>query len=703
MSVTVGIDIGGTFTDTVVMDDRGTVTTYKSPTTPGALIDGFLENVALAAQRAGREVAGFLGSVGYIGHGTTAATNAFIERRGAKVGLVTTRGFEQTIFQQRMMGMTAGLSASEVTDYSRRAIPEPLCPPRRVFGIRERVDYRGRVLTPLQEEDVRRAALRLAEDEVEAVAVCFLWSFKNPVHERRAAEIVAELLPDTYLSVSCDLVPRIGEYERTATTLVNAYLGPLISRYTETLESRLVEEGARARILLLDSSGGVITPAQASRQPVRLLLSGPSGGLTASQYLGLLLEHRNVITFDMGGTSADVGLIVDGVPLQRSETVTGKYHLLLPMADIETIGAGGGSIARAEEGGYLRVGPESAGADPGPVCYGRGGEYPTVTDADLVLGIIDPAHFLGGRLELDRAAAESALDRQVAGPLGISTIEAAAGIKEIVDNRMADLLRTVTVQRGHDPREFVLYAFGGAGPTHAPAFGLELVETILVPVTQSVHSAFGAIASDLHIGFGLSEPMRISRDANVSAEVRERVASIFASLAAQGQAALGEQGVPEDRQTLSPFVEMRYTRQTRELRVPVSDVESEESVGRIIREFEQIYAQRYGQESVPEGVGFEFVTFSVEARGLLARPEFKLFERDGESAAHARIGERGVYDPSAAEFLPTAIFEGSELKPGNRIEGPAVIEYSGTTIAILRGQTATVDAYLNVAIRRTRP
>lgn len=702
MTSIVGIDIGGTFTDTVVMEADGALSTYKSPTTPGALIEGFLANVELAAAAGGHAAEQFLSGVSYIGHGTTAATNAYIERSGAAVGLLTTRGFEGTIFHQRMLGMTAGMSRDQLTDYSRRSAPEPLCPPVRVFGVRERIDWKGDVVTPLVEDDVRAAARSLRELGVEAVAVCFLWSFKNPAHERRAAEVLAEELPGVYLTISSELVPRLGEYERMATTLVNVYLGPAIARYTGTLEAGLAARGSRARVLLLDSAGGVMTPAEAGREPVRLLVSGPSGGLTASQRLGSRLGHANVITFDMGGTSADVGLIVDGAALRRQETEAGQYHLLLPMADITAIGAGGGSIARVEAARYLRVGPESAGAEPGPACYGRGGAHPTVTDADLVLGILDPATFLGGRLQVDVAAAAGAIEEHVAVPLGLSVEEAAAGIKEIVDNRMADLVRTVTLERGHDPREFVLYAFGGAGPTHAPAFALDLVETILVPVTQSVHSALGAISSDLHLVEEVSEPMRVPRDvSDVEEGVVVRIADVFAGLTARADGALAAQDVsPEDR-NLQAFVELRYARQTKEMRVPWAGGAGRAGLERLLGDFERLYAQRYGEESVPRGIGIELVTFSVEALGQFPRPTLLAYEAAGDDASPALRGRRDVWEPSLRRFVPTDIFEGTALRPGNRVDGPAVIEFAGTTVALLSGQAATVDELLNIVVRRS--
>lgn len=690
MSFTVGIDIGGTFTDAVVVDRDGSIAAYKTPTTPRVLLEGVLATLEEAAAGAGLELDAFLREVERLAHGTTVATNTYIERRGATVALLTTRGFEDVIFMQRMLGMTAGLSPSELTDYSRRRAPEPLCPRRLVFGIRERVDYRGEAIGRLREDDVRAAAAAIRAEGVEAAALCFLWSFKNPDHERRAAEILGEELPDVYLSLSSELVPRLGEYERAATTLVNAYLGPPIAGYAEALDERL----GGARVLLLDSSGGVMTPRQAGRAPVRLLLSGPSGGVTASRYLGAALGHANVITFDMGGTSTDVGLIVAGEPVRRHETDAGKYHLLLPMVDIRTIGAGGGSIARVEEGGYLRVGPESAGADPGPACYDRGGRWPTVTDADLVLGILDPDYFLGGRIRLNVDAARQTLGHHVADPLGVSVEDAAVGVKRIVDAQMADLLRTVTIERGHDPREFVVYAFGGAGATHAPAFALDVVETVVVPASQSVHSALGAAASDISLTVELAAPMRISRAGGASESDPEHVERIFAELEAQAAATLAEQGVGEEGRQLSRVVEVRFTRQTKALPVPFR-----RSVTTLLEDFLSLYGRRYGAEAVPETAGFELVTFVVEAAGRLRRPRLARHPAGGEDPAAAARGSRPVYDAPAGAFVETAIFDGSSLAAGNVIVGPAVVEYPGTTVALLSGQHAGVDEFLNVVIR----
>ncbi len=481
----------------------------------------------------------------------------------------------------------------------------------------------------------------------------------------------------------------MGEYERTATTLVNAYLGPVISRYMEALERRL----GRRNLLLLDSSGSAMTAAEAGRAPARMLLSGPSGGVTASQYLGQALGHRNVITFDMGGTSTDVGLIVDGAALGRIETEIGKYHLLLPMVDVKAIGAGGGSIARVEAGGYLRVGPQSAGAAPGPACYGAGGTLPTVTDADLLLGILDPAGFLGGRIALDVQAAHDAVKTHVADPLGVDVTEAAAGIKRIVDGRMADLLRTVTLERGHDPRDFTLYAFGGAGPAHAAAFALELVDAVLVPATQSVHSALGAASSDLAVRVERSAPMRLARTALGADAPADEIEDMFLRLEWQAIERLTAQGVDESARSLRRVVEVRFVRQTKALELPYLG-----SVPALVEDFLAEYARRYGETAVPEAAGFELVTFVVLGRGAVRRPALSSAPRREGSAAPR--GEREVYDALTGEFASTPIYTGEELRAGDAVEGPAVIQYATTTLALCTGQRAEVGELLAVEIRR---
>jgi N-methylhydantoinase A len=686
----VGIDIGGTFTDVVIMHDDGSIDTSKSPSTPGRLLEGLLAALTLVAEKEGTDLENLLENIDRISHGTTAATNAFIERRGAKVAILTTRGFEDTMIMQRMMGMTAGLSPSELTDYSNRRVPEPLVPRSLIFGIRERVDYRGDIISPLREQDIYDAIEKIKKAGVEALAISYLWSFKNIEHEKRTLEILKAELPDLYISTSHELVPLLGEYERTATTVVNAYLGPLVREYTDTLEKRL---GAK-RLYLLDSSGGLMTPAEAGRSSVRLLLSGPSGGVTAARYIGQLSGHNNIITFDMGGTSADVAVIAANTSVLRKETVIDKNHLLLPMVDVRAIGAGGGSIAGVEEGGYLFVGPESAGAEPGPACYGKGGERPTVTDADVVLGIIDPAQFLGGKLKLDVEKARDAIRVHVAEPLGLSIEAAAAGIKKIVDTRMADLLRVVTIEQGHDPREFVLYAFGGAGATHAPAFALDIVEEIIVPSSQSVFCAFGAVASDIKLSLGRALPKRVTREGKGDISLAE-METVFSELEQQANDALDMQNVATDKRHFQKEVEVRFIRQTKSLSIPFPG-----SIEGLIENFLSAYQKRYGAEALPDKAGLEFVTYVVEASGELSRPECARYPAEGEDASSALKGKRPVYDMDKKEFVDTVVYTGKLLKSANEISGPAVVEYEGTTVAISSNQFAVIDELLGMSIRR---
>ena len=686
----VGIDIGGTFTDVVVMGDDGSVNTTKSPSTPGRLLEGLLSALTAAAEKEQTDLAALLGRTERIAHGTTVATNAFIERRGARVALLTTRGFEDTMIMQRMMGMTAGLSPSELTDYSNRRVPDPIVPRSLIFGIRERIDYRGDVIAPLAEQDVYEAIDRIKDAGIEAVAVSYLWSFKNIAHEKRTGEILAGELPGIYLSMSHELAPRLGEYERTATTVVNACLGPLVREYTDQLSRQL----GNSRLFLLDSSGGVMTPDEAGRAPVRLLLSGPSGGVTAAKYMGLLCGHDNIISFDMGGTSTDVAVIAAGESGQRKETVADKYHLLLPMLDVRAIGAGGGSVAGVEEGGYIYVGPESAGAEPGPACYGRGGDRPTVTDADVVLGIIAPDRFLGGKLLLDLEKARAAVKIHVADPLNLTIEEAAAGIKRIVDTRMADLLRTVTIEQGHDAREFVLYAFGGAGPAHAPAFALDVVDEVLIPASQSVFCAFGAVASDITLSVGRAEPKRYGRDGKGTVGLAE-MEQIFSSLERQANESLDLQNVPSEQRQFRRVVEVRFIRQTKSLSVPFPG-----TIEGLVEHFLDAYKKRYGAEAIPEKAGFEFVTYVVEALGRLPRPDCARYPPAGAGAEHAEKGRRLVYDTVKQEFVETAVYQGEALQNGNRIAGPAIVEYESTTVAVHSGQVATIDEFLGISIRR---
>ena len=445
MSYYIGTDIGGTFTDLVMLSDDGEVTIVKSPTTPSDRTKGVLNALDSVARQIGIPRDQLIENLKYFAHGTTAATNAFIERKGVKTGLLITRGFADTLRIQRCMASWAGLADHEIAHFSQRTIPVPIIPLDLIEEISERVDENGDIVAPLDEAAARASIRNLASKGVEAVAITLLWSFRNPAHENRLAEIVREEAPGMFITISSSLIPILGEYERASTTSINSYLGPVIHRYINGLEKSIRGYGYDGPISIMESGGGVLPAEEAAFQAANLLTSGPAGGVLASQKLGELIGFKNIITTDMGGTSFDVGLIVDGQPILETSREVGRFHVALPSIKVTAIGAGGGSIARVA-GGHLAVGPESAGSEPGPACYGRGGEEPTITDADIVLGIIDPAYFLGGQMKLDIEKSKAAVEEKIAKPLGLDIYEAAAGIREVANNKMADLLRRVTTR-----------------------------------------------------------------------------------------------------------------------------------------------------------------------------------------------------------------------------------------------------------------
>jgi N-methylhydantoinase A len=486
----VASDVGGTFTDTVVIDDTGRVGRYKSSTVPDNPAEGVLHTLIDAAADRNLDLVELLADVEVFSHGTTIATNAMLEGRHKKVGLIQTRGFGDTLTISRGFKGT-GLDEEETKRF-RTLVKQPAAvPPSLAAEITERVDYAGRIVCPLDEADVRRAVADLRAAGAEVFAVSLLWSFANDVHERRVAEIIDDEVPGASITLSSEFLPRIGEYERTLTTAVNASLRPLLKTALDSFESTLTKAGLRSGPLLMQSNGGLATFAEVEKRAAATVMSGPVGGVVASQFLGSHKNYRNIVTADMGGTSFDVGLVLDERPVMSNTTLIGRDQLALPSVAVRAIGAGAGSIASVRNG-VLQVGPESAGARPGPACYGIGGERPTVADADLVLGYLNPDNFLGGRLTLDVDRARQAIDEHVAGPAGLSIEQAAEGIKTIVDARMADLVRQVTVEQGYDPADFAVFAYGGAGPLHAFSYGAELgCPQIVVPITASVHSAFG--------------------------------------------------------------------------------------------------------------------------------------------------------------------------------------------------------------------
>jgi N-methylhydantoinase A len=693
MGYFIGTDIGGTFTDLVMLSETGEVTIVKSPTTPSDRTQAVLNALAAAAERQGIDARTLIKQLQYFAHGTTAATNAFIERKGAKTGLLITRGFADTLRIERCMASWAGLADHEIAHFSKRTIPTPIIPLDLIEEIEERIDERGAVIAPLGEAAARDSIRRLAAKGVEAVAITLLWSFRNPTHEQRLAEIVREEAPNVFVTISSELVPILGEYERASTTSINSYLGPVIHRYIDGLEKSIRDYGYDGPISIMESGGGVLPAREASFQAANLLTSGPAGGVLASQKLGERLGFKNIITSDMGGTSFDVGLIVDGQPILATSREVGRFHVALPAIKVTAIGAGGGSIARVR-GGHLTVGPDSAGAEPGPVCFGRGGTDPTITDADVVLGIIDPNYFLGGEMKLDAGLAEAAIMERIGKPLGYDLHEAAAGIREVANNQMADLLRRVTTRSGYDPRGFAIFAYGGAGPTHAHLYGsIAGISTAVVPTTASGHSALGAVTADRHrsfsVAFGHHAPPRF-KNASDHVDV-QGMNEGFARLDQLCRAALGEDAQIEH------LVTMRFRFQVHEIPVEapnkqLTPTELDALVDRFVERYEQIY----GKNTALRGTGVEFNVLRAEAVSPVQKPVLSLLPK--RDVAPEPLSNRKVYFYRLG-FKETPVYRSENLGPGTVLRGPVIVERPDTTILVGINQSLEVEPYGNFILR----
>ncbi|MBL8385363.1 MAG: hydantoinase/oxoprolinase family protein [Burkholderiales bacterium] len=692
----VGVDIGGTFTDCVVLDQDGGITATKAPSTPGNFADGMIDALTVAAERLGLPFGEFLGRIRVLTHGTTVGTNALIQRKGAKVGLITTRGIEDAIHIMRGSRGIHSRDLDKLVHFPESQKPVPIVPKRLIEGVSERVDCFGEVVVPLNEDEVRAAVARLLAAGVEAIGVCFLWSFKHKAHEHRVREIIGEMAPQLFVSCSVDIAPKWGEYERTTATALNAYLGPVMARYLENLAARLQAAGYRHPLSIAQCGGGSIPLDRALEAPLLTLDSGPVSGVTGSVFLGRLMGTPNIITTDMGGTSFDVGIIFEHQPAYSFVADVAQYEYFLPKVDIQAIGAGGGSMARVDAATRtLQVGPQSAGAAPGPVCYGRGGTVPTVTDADVVLGYIDPDNFLGGRIRLDRAAATAAIAAQ-AKQLGLSVMETAAGIARIAEFKMADIIRKTTVQKGFDPRDFVLYAFGGAGPVHASVFGAELgVKKVVIPLRHiaSTWCALGAASADiLHVYEQV--------DIQVSPFDVARANRSLAALEAQARARMDKDGIARSRRRYAFSVDMRHKGQINEVEVPLPGGRLTAALLASLRErFYVRYEQLYGHGSSYRNARLELVTLRLRASAETPRPKLaKARTLTATIPAAAKRPARPVYWAELKKTRPTPIYDGALLRPGNRIAGPAVVETTDTTVVIHPRRTLRVDAYGNFEI-----
>ncbi|MEZ0215406.1 MAG: hydantoinase/oxoprolinase family protein [Xanthobacteraceae bacterium] len=690
---TVGVDTGGTFCDLVIIDAHGQPTVHKSPSTPHDNAQGVFDVLRVAQGVSANDPAAFYSNIHAFSLGTTIATNTVVTHRGAKVGLLTTIGHADMVSIMRVNGRVAGRPLSEIQNYSITDKPKPIIPKRLIVELNERVDYAGDIVVSLREDEVVAAIDRLVADGVESIAVSLLWSFVNPSHEQRIEALIKQRHPEIFVSLGSTLSRRLGEYERTEAAVINGYVAIEVKKYLRKVSAGLKTAGVSKPLLVMHSAGGVGTEHNSSNRPITTLFSGPAGGVVASKRVCDAAGYRNVVCADVGGTTFDVGLIVDGRPLIRSTSIVDQRVLYCPTIDIVSIGAGGGSIAFVDPlTNRLSVGPQSAGAFPGPACYGRGGDYPTVTDANLVLGFMDPVGFLGGRYQLDRAAAERALQKHVAGPLGISVKDAAIGIFSIVNAKMADLVRKVTVERGHDPRDFVLCAYGGLGPLHAPFYASDLdAMAVLIPLGEisSAFSAYGvAMADVLHV----HERSTLLREPFSSIELT----AIFDALIGEAHAQLESDGIaPSDRQ-MRHFVEVRYVGQLNELVVEVADLAVEGAELR--RTFERLYVEAFGPGAAWNNAPVEIVGCRLEAIGL--RSKHPIGEQPAGPDPQART-EREVYWPEAGASVATALYDGADIKSGAQIAGPAIIEYPTTTITVPPGWNCSVDRVGNLLLKKS--
>lgn len=674
----VSVDIGGTFTDLVAYDEETKETiTAKTPSTPPTFIQGVMDALEKAQLRP-EEITVFK-------HGSTIATNAIIERRGAKTGLLTTKGMRDVLGAGR---------ANRPDLFNSNWDPSPPLVPRRdVLTVDERVDYEGAVLRELDEDGVREAARKFRKRGIEAVTVAFLNSFMNSEHEDRAKQIVLEEMGDgAHVCTSAEILPEIREFERTSTAVANAYLMPVIETYLENLARSLRDWGYEGQVLVTHSGGGVITARSAQEVPARICHSGPAGGVVGGLLVGQSAGFDSVITFDMGGTSADLSLVDQGKPELAAEwRVDWNLPILFPAIDLVAIGAGGGTIAWLDAGGSLRVGPHSAGADPGPACLGKGNEEPTVTDAHLFLGRLNREHYLGGDVEIYPELAEQAISR-LAQRLGMSEAETASGIVRIANANMTSATHLISVQRGYDPREFALVAHGGAGPLHAVDIARELgIPHVVVPPTPGVTSALGILQVDLRhdiLRSVLAQAPQIDP---------ARLTAIFEELEAEAHEILDQESIPADRRRIELSLDVRYYGQTPYLNLVLGEAPTtREAIEKVARRYEDEYEKEFGYRLAEEMATIEFVNARAAAIGLTADVELR---RAGEVDGRAALREsRAVYFDESGDFTATPVYDRSALQRDATIQGPAVIEQMDTTVLIPPGVGARVDEYRNIVI-----
>ena len=684
MPFRVGVDVGGTFTDLVVAAEGQGLYTTKTLSTPGDESRAVLTALTKAADNFQQPLESFLGDTDVIVLGTTVATNAMIQHVGANLGLIVTKGFRDEIEIRR--GIKESMFNVKLEP------PFPIVQRRRRLGVTERLNYLGEEITPLDTEETIQAIRRLKEQGVESIGVCFLFSFLNDSHEQEVKRLIQQEFPECYISLSSEVLAQIRDFERVSTTAVNGYIGPRLSRYLGTLRDRLTEMGYQRNLYLMKSSGGVATVEDARRRSVYYLHSGPAAGVIGALSLAERMDQSNIITADMGGTSYDVCLIHQAKPTMTTDTWEERYRVAVPRIEIYSIGAGGGSIGWVDKAGALRVGPRSASSNPGPACYGRGGVEPTVTDANLVLGLLNPDNFAGGEFTVDPSLAEKAIKEYVGDPLGMSVTEAAYSIFRIVNANMSDGIRVVSVQRGYDPRDFSLMAFGGAAAIHAGLQAEDLgIPTVTVPEIAPVFCGFGDLMADLKF-----TEVRTFQGALESIDPAE-MGRLLNEMAATAHAMLPQEkllGVRVDR-----YADLRYHGEVHEITVPLNPRGqglTSEDIAAAEEDFHGLHEQLYAYRDMASGV--EVVNLQVDVVGQVEKPDLPEHPLGSADASAALKGTRPVCLDAQQGHADLPIYDGPALKPGNELMGPCIAEYPTTTIVVYPGQQAFVDRYRSVII-----
>jgi N-methylhydantoinase A len=689
-----GIDIGGTFTDSVAIDAAGAISRAKALTTPADLSEGVVTSVRNLAATVDRSLEAFVRDVTLIVNGSTIATNVMAQLRGPKLGLLTTKGFEDTVRIARTYRFNT-------YDLHQQVSPPELVSRQATLGVTERVDYRGHIVVPLDRQEVERALSDLVDEQgVKSIAVSFLWSPRNPEHEIAVAGMLREAYPDVRCSLSHEVFSGIREYERTMTALINAYVAPATADYISRVESRLREAGFSGRLSVMHSMGGVIDPAETAKLPVSQILSGPVGGVCGANFIGRLIGVRDIITADVGGTSFDTSLIHDNELRVVSRThipapgnLGPGYLTGLSLIDISAIGAGGGSIAWIDPRGLLRVGPHSAGSDPGPVAFGRGGTEPTLTDACLTMGILNPDFYLGGALEVDAAAARRAIEDRIATPLGMTADAAAAAIYEVLVHTMSRNVRAVSVRKGFDPRDFAMLAYGGAGGMILPAVcQASHVRELIVPSNAATFSAFGLLTTDYKRDYLATVHWRPGDDAGELNEALE-------GLTARARRELAEAGFDSDGAGYSYEVDMRFVGQFFELTVPVEALPiTEAELDRLVGAFNVLYEREYGEGTGWIGAPAELIHVRLHATAKLPSFEPRAAAAASEDAGGAIKGEREVYVRASGRREPLPVYEHELLQAGMQFDGPALVEGTDTTVLLLPRMRCRIDEYGNLRV-----